>query len=166
MGKKTSPNSLFLEILGVEIGEAILNSKKIQDRFRQISKMGILKDIADQTVGVNLGDLAKEINCVIDTNDSFPESEQNQNENITEPEKPSLQANNIDDLDCQDDHGWEQLVDEEDFAENDKCIKQVDGRKLIPNEIKFQEYLEKDFDEENWLKSVRLDYPVGKDKAA
>lgn len=163
MGKKASPNSLFLEILGVELGEAILNSKKIQDRFRQISKMGILKDIADQTVGINLGDLAKEFD--FDTNDSFPQPEQKQNENISEPEKTSPQATNEYNFDFTDDQGWEQLNAEEDFEENNEFAKQVDGRKLSQNEIRFQEYLEKDFDEENWLKSVGLEYPVNKDKA-
>ena len=166
MGKKANSNDLFLEILVSELGEAVLRSEKIQARFRQISKMGILKDIAHQTVGFNLGDLAKEIVEGIDTKDSFPQSEHKQSENNSEPEKPSLQATNIDDLVCPGDQDWEQLHAEEDFSENDEFTQQVDGRKLSPNEIRFQEYMEKGFDEENWLKSARLEYPVYQAKSA
>lgn len=166
MDDNVNSNGLFLEILVSEIGSAILGSEKIQARFRQISKMGILKDIAHQTVGFNLGDLAKEIIDGSEIKDSFAQPEQEQNENISETDAPSLQAPDIDEPECPDDKDWDQLDIEEDFSENDEFIQQVDGRKLSPNEIRFHKYLEKDFDEEKWLKDAKLQYSVGEDKAA
>ena len=160
MGKKANANNLFLEILVSELGEAVLGSKKIQARFRQICKMGILKDIAHQTVGFNLGDLAKEIIDDMETQRSFLQPEQS--ENVSEPEKPSPQNSNIDDHECPGDQGREQRISEENVVKN--FVQQVDGRKLSPNEIKFQEYLEKDFDEETWLKEARIEYPVDEAK--
>jgi len=156
MSKKTNSNDLFLEILVAEIGEAVLRSEKIQARFRQISKMGIINDIAHQTIGVNLGDLAKEIFDGVDNKDSFPQPGQEQNENNSELEKLSQQAPSVDDPESLDDNVCEQIICDQDES---SCLsQQVDGRKLSPNEIRFQEYLEKDFDEENWLKTVKIDY--------
>jgi hypothetical protein len=153
MGKKTNSNDLFLEILVGEIGEAVLRSEKIQARFRQISKMGILKDISHQTIGVNLGDLAKEIFDDVDIKDSFSQpAEQEQNENNSELEKLSQQAPSIDDSESLDDNVCEQKI----YDQGSCLSQQVDGRKLSTNEIRFQEYLEKDFDEENWLKTAKL----------
>jgi hypothetical protein len=156
MGKKANSNDLFLEILVAEIAEAVLRSEKIQARFRQISKMGILEDIAHQTVGVNLGDLAKEIFDDVDIKDSFPQPGQEQNENNSELEKPSQEAPSIDDPESLDDNVCEKIINDQD--ESNCLSQQVDGRKLSPNEIRFQEYLGKAFDEKNWLKTAKIDY--------
>ena len=155
MDKNTNSNDLFLELLVAEVEEAVLRSEKVQARFAQISKMGILKDITHQTVGVNLGDLAKFFDGM-DIKDSYPQPEQN--ENNSELAKPSQEAPSIDEHESLGENVGEQIIYGQDES---SCLsQQIDGRKLSPNEIKFQEYIENNFDEESWLKMKRLDFPV------
>ena len=141
MKNKPDSNDLFLEILAAEIEAVILNSEKIQSRFRQISNMRILEDIADQTIGVNLGDLANAFMNDMDIKKSLSQREE---------EKKSLSE-------CQE--LVQRATNTENEEENNGLDQRVDGKKLSLNEIRFQEYLEKTFDEDKWLQKVKIDYP-------
>lgn len=125
-----------------------------------------MKDIVHQIIGINLGDLAKEIFEGMGIKGSLPQPEEEKNENISELERPSRRTPSLDDPECLDDQDREQIISEEGVVESNGFIQQVDGRKLSPNEIRLQEYLEKAFDEENWLKAARLGCPVNEAKSA
>ena len=158
MNNESNSNALLLEILLTEIETAILSSEKIQSRFRQISKMGILKNIAHQNFGANLGDLAKAILKDADVKDSLPQQKQNSSKNNSFPEqqKSSPQVLSGEDSAHQDNLRQNENVVE---GKSHSPLQQVDGKKLSPDEIRFQEYNEKNFDEDKWLAKARIDYP-------
>jgi hypothetical protein len=162
MNNQSNPNELLLEILMTEIETVILNSEKIQSRFKQISNMGILKSIAHQNFGANLGDLAEAILKGVENKDSFPQLQQGQNSsetNSTSESRESLQQSSSEEgASCQGNPCQNENIHEEIESENNCPLQQVDGKKLSPQEIRFQEYLEKNFNEDLWLEKAKIDY--------
>lgn len=158
MSSESNSNALLLEILMAEIEAVILSSEKIQSRFRQISKMGILENIAHQNFGANLGDLAKAILKDADDKDSLPQPKQtsSKNNSRSEPQKSLPQALSRNDSAHQDNLRQNEKSIE---GESHDPLQRVDGKKLSPDEIRFQEYNEKNFDEDKWLAKAKIDYP-------
>lgn len=161
MNNESNSNDLLLEILTSEIEMAILNSEKIQSRFRQISNAGILEKIAHQTFCANLGDLAKAILEGVDIKDSLPNDQQEQisSENNSISESQKLLQQSTDDSASQDKPYQNEITYGEIKEKSHYLNQQIDGRKLSLQEIKFQEYLEEQFNEDTWLAKEKIDYP-------
>ncbi|MBT3921818.1 MAG: hypothetical protein HOF21_04500 [Nitrospina sp.] len=163
MNNKPDSHDLLLEILMAEIETVLVSSEKIQSRFRQISNMGILENIAHKTFGATLGDLAKAILNGADIKDSLPKQKQEQssseNNSISERQELLPQVASGEDSVGKDKPCQNENTCEETKGENHCLNQQVDGKKLSPNEIRFQEYLEKNFNEGKWLVKARIYYP-------
>jgi hypothetical protein len=156
-------NDLLLKILLSEIETVILNSKKIQSRLREISKLGILENIAHQNFGANLGELAEAILEGVDIKDSFPQRQQKQdssgNNSLSELQKWSQQAPYEEDSECGGNPCPGKNTHDGIEGEKNSRYQQIDGMKLSLQEIRFQEYLEKQFSEGKWLTKAKIEYP-------
>ncbi|MBT5471617.1 MAG: hypothetical protein HOK41_13525 [Nitrospina sp.] len=136
----------FVEYLWTEINKAILTSPEVKLSIKQLQALGLL-------------DYVSEYNLVLEV-DRLIEKIVNETDDITLEELSKLKRNFTDveesgELDFSFNEEIKENPNNDDSAAL-KTIPQVDGKLLSENETLFEEYLCKEFDEEQWLKQSKI----------
>ena len=137
----------FAELLWVEINKAILSSKEVRKSVQRLKSLGMLQHISKYDLVLDIEkliDLAQkeEENLRSETIEKTalgltPENLRERQDVAMEVDQPSPQSEYSPETPAQ-------------------CKQRVDGKVLSTNEIRFQRYLESNFDETLWLKRIKI----------
>ncbi len=136
----------FVEYLWTEINKAILTSPEVKLSIKQLQALGLLDYVSEYNLVLEVDRLIEKI--VNETEDITLEELSKLKRDLTEVEE-------LGDMSFTSDKEIKENPNQDDSAAL-KIIPQVDGKLLSENEMLFEEYLCKEFDEEQWLKQSKI----------
>ncbi len=170
MSERNESQDKLVEYLWAEINRAILKSRDVRTTIQHLKDRGLLDQICDYNLVLDVRKLV-ELTLDIDDDDMItlaPEGSTEKKGELANPLPFFLDSEEEDaEKEASSSSGkWERELDRLDRethrpkkdASRDRG-PQIDGQPLSSNEILFQQYLEKQFDEESWMKQAGIRFP-------
>ncbi len=136
MANEEESKRKLVEFLWVEINRAIINSGEVKSSIKILKDLDLLDHIEDYNLVLDVKALIGLIQKKDEKGGAVPSRKGMDNQ------KPSA------------DMGSAKTGQDQQPAEEDPQI--IDGKKLTENEVLFQKYLERNFDESLWLKKAGI----------
>lgn len=144
------------EYLWAEINKAILKSPDVQFSIKKLEKLQLLDYVSEFNLVLEVDKLIESIlnkNAARKTKN--PDLENLKSEFLETKSNPAHQE----ETQQHDEHDLDTVEKElpDVFSPfSSKPLQWIDGRNLSENEILFEEYLDRGFDEKNWLKKAKI----------
>ena len=153
MFHKRDNNKSLEELLWQKINNSIINSEEVKLLILELEKVGKLDSASENDLVISVRQL---IQSILKQKQQINE-EQQYLESLKEklllsgeeenPDSPLMEIENSNEV--------ENIFSNLGSCPN-KPLQWIDGRPLSENEILFQEYVDRNFDEDGWLKKFRI----------
>jgi hypothetical protein len=152
MSSKNDSKRKHAEYFWMEVNKAILNSPEVKLSIKQLQALGLLDYVSEYNLVLEVDRLINKI--VKEADDVTPDE-------LTQLKKDFLEVEESGQVDFLKSNNkkinLKEKADPED-SETSKTISMpwVDGKLLSSNEMLFEEYVSQKFDEEQWLKQIKI----------
>ena len=136
----------FAEYLWTEINRAILKSPEVKCSIKQLQALGLLGYVSEYNLVLEVDRLVDKI--VKDTKDVTVEE-------LSQLKRDFLEVEESEKVDFTSEEQIREKKDSE-HPESTNTMPWVDGKLLSENEMLFEEYLSREFDEKEWLKQTKI----------
>jgi len=154
MSSKNDGKKKLAEYFWMEINKAILTSPEIKLSIKQLQALGLLDYVSEYNLVLEVDRLIEKI---------LKETDDVNLDELTKLKKDFLDVEELGQIDFSHSQKSSQktILKEKTDPEDSETLKTismpwVDGKLLSGNEMLFEEYLSREFDEEQWLKQSKI----------
>jgi hypothetical protein len=163
MSRREESKKRLVEFLWAEINRAILKSSDVKSSVKSLQALDLVNYVSDYNLVLDVRTLVdmilKEEDGSLTSLDSsggiFSEDMAPKFMEAPEDKRNSSAQNSNDSDDAPADGSLN-------FFKKDENSQRIDGAILSGNEIKFQEHMQKGFDEDQWMRQVGIQFPEEK----
>ena len=152
MSSKNDSKRKLAEYFWMEVNKAILNSPEVKLSIKQLQALGLLDYVSEFNLVLEVDRLISKI--VKEGDDITPDE-------LIQLKKDFLEVEETGEVDFLKSNNKKiNLKEKADPEDSETCktipMSWVDGKLLSSNELLFEEYLSQEFDEEQWLKQIKI----------
>ena len=151
MKDQDKSNKKMIETLWLEINRAIIKSGEVKSTLLNLRDLNLLKDVKEYNLVLDVNKLIELLSVEAgEGNSSLSDNAESARENylkeVIEESRDFLRAKG------------EEVNQKFPSPANDipQDIQRIDGRSLTPNQILFEEYAQRQFDEKAWMSKVGI----------